>query len=185
MKAEGVDDWLKHWLKMQNRKKRPLTLRNPIEDDSTKPRKDAQLSKGNAKGKQKAIAELQASSEESDKDHTSSGDEASDEENDDSGDREKDSENGQSDEGEKNENASDNAIRIGQDESCLPPSPSTAAKSKKSRFAFLKSLSDDKHYRQLVRILHAAKVGAFIPFYILRAFIDSDLGRTFDGKTCT
>jgi hypothetical protein len=30
MKAEGVDNWLKHWLKMQNKKKRPLTLKNPL-----------------------------------------------------------------------------------------------------------------------------------------------------------
>ena len=45
-----------------------------------------------------------------------------------------------------------------EDKSSLPATPYSAAGSKKSRIAFLKSLSEDQHYRQLIRLLHAAKV---------------------------
>src|ERR1700733_16123383 len=37
MKAEGVDDWLKHWLKLQKKKKRPLILKSPTEPNSEDP----------------------------------------------------------------------------------------------------------------------------------------------------
>jgi len=29
MKLDGIDAWLKHWLKLQKKKKRPLELKDP------------------------------------------------------------------------------------------------------------------------------------------------------------
>jgi hypothetical protein len=55
---------------------------------------------------------------------------------------------------------------VAQDNPTLPPSPSSAAHSKETRLAFLRSLSDDKHYRQLLHLLYAAKVSEYGPSYL-------------------
>lgn len=59
-----------------------------------------------------------------------------------------------------------NPTGVAQDNLTLPSSPSSAAQSKKTRLAFLRSLSDDKHYHQLVRLLYAAKVSESGPYYL-------------------
>ena len=148
MKAEGVDDWLKHWIKLQKRKKRPLTLKDPSAPNSDQSKAPA---KGSGKRKGKARATSRSSTHaESDTDNA---------ENQEDFDKGEDTE---SDEA-KSIN-SDSARTVDDDEdipkagSSLPQTPASAANSKKSRFAFLKSLSDDKYYSQLIRLLYAAKV---------------------------
>jgi hypothetical protein len=153
MKAEGVDDWLKHWLKMQNKKKRPLTLKNPSEAPSDQ-------SKADGKGKGKARASS-----------LSSGDEESDEDNDDN------------QNGVDNEEITEDAGNTPQAGSSLPPTPASAAKSKETRLAFLKSLSDDESYRQLLRLLLAAKVSRFCENHLYRACIDLNVEWTSHWHT--
>ena len=47
----------------------------------------------------------------------------------------------------------------------LPVSPRSAAKSQGTQFAFLKSLSDNGQYQELLALLWKAKVHTFIPQY--------------------
>lgn len=149
MKAEGVDDWLKHWLKLQKKKKRPLILKDPSEPQSDDPPNRSKRLKRTGKvttaktrkGKERAISEDQ------------------------------DSDNDDGDDDDHLESDKPNSETSGyphaggsgsgntpQDESTLPPSPFSAAGSKDSRITFLKSLSEDRNYRQLIRLLHAAEV---------------------------
>lgn len=57
MKAQGVDDWQKHWLKLQKKGKCPLTLRDPSEGQATPMTqngghaKEAQIRKGKEKAR--------------------------------------------------------------------------------------------------------------------------------------
>jgi hypothetical protein len=133
MKAEGVDDWLKHWLKMQNKKKRPLTLKNPSGAPSDQLKAASQSSTGKGKGKARASS-LPSSDEDSEEDDV---------------DNQK---------GVDNEEVAEDDSDTPQAGSSLPPTPASAAKSKETRLAFLKSLSDDESYRRLLRLLLAAKV---------------------------
>lgn len=68
MKAEGVDEWLRHWLKLQRRNKRPLSLKGGIDiatsDQGSKSRdkgKSTRIKSGGrrkkGKGKAKATEE--------------------------------------------------------------------------------------------------------------------------------
>lgn len=99
MKAEGVDDWLKHWLKMQNKKECPLTLKSPLEALSD------QL-KADGKGKGKARASLLSFS-----------------------DKESDEDNDNNKKGMDNEEITEDDGNTPQAGSSLPPTPASAAKS--------------------------------------------------------
>jgi hypothetical protein len=146
MKAEGVDDWLKHWLKLQKKKKRPLILKSPAEPNSEDPpnRSKGVNRTGKAKGAANKKGKERAVSEDQDGD-IYDGENVTDVEPD-----KLDSETG------VHPQSGDSGSH--QDDSMLPPSPASAAGSKKSRITFLKSLSEDRNYRQLIRLLHAAKV---------------------------
>lgn len=168
MKAEGVNDWLKHWLRMQQKKKRPLILKNPSEAPSDQSKAPAKSSKG--KGKAKALS-------------PPSSDEVSDEEDVDSQ-KDFDNEEDEISNPAKSVNgastptvAKDNGDTP-QAGSSLPLTPASAAKSKETRLLFLKSLSDDKYYRQLLRLLYAAKVSKYSEQYFYTACIDLNLAWT-------
>jgi hypothetical protein len=136
MKAEGVDDWLKHWLKMQNKKKRPLTLKKPSEAPSDQLKVLSLSSRGKGKGKARAVS-LSSSDEESDEDDFDD------------------------QKGVDNKAVADDDGDTPKAGSSFPPTPASAAASKETRLAFLKSLSDDKSYRQLLRLLLAANVSRY------------------------
>jgi hypothetical protein len=150
MKAEGVDDWLKHWIKLQKRNKRPLTLKDPSaanSDQSKAPEKGSGKGKGKGKARATSPSPTRASSDTEDAENMEDFDKGEDTESDEA----------------KSING-DSAGTLDDDEdipkagSSLPLAPASAAKSKKTRFAFLKSLSDDKTYSQLLRLLYAAQV---------------------------
>lgn len=205
MKAEGVEDWLKHWLKMQQRKRRPLTLKYITEDHLPNRKPTTQRPKAGGNEKAKAKSAPQSSKDKNDSDSAASSDAESSAESSEEGGEESDGESGEerdeedatkikgkgkkaankgssngkehtndcSDEEEDDGanksnlvNTSANPTGVAQDDPTLPPSPSSAAQSKETRHAFLKSLSDDKNYRQLVRLLYAAKVSDFRPYYL-------------------
>ena len=46
MKADAVDAWLGHWLKIQKKNKRPLVLKNPSDRASDKQANPTTMSKG-------------------------------------------------------------------------------------------------------------------------------------------
>ena len=210
MKAEGVEDWLKHWLKMQQRKRRPLTLKYITEDHLPNRKPTTKRPKAGGNEKAKAKSAPQSSKDKNDSDSASSSDAESSaessEEGGEEGGEESDGESGEerdeedatkikgkgkkaankgssngkdkhtndcSDEEEDDGanksnlvNTSASPTGVAQDDPTLPPSPSSAAQSKETCHAFLKSLSDDKNYRQLVRLLYAAKVSDFRPYYL-------------------
>jgi hypothetical protein len=125
MKSDGVDAWLKHWLQLQRKDKRPLVLKDRSDRPST-PSK--QRGKGKGKGKAR-----DTESEESDDEQKV--------------DTEDDS-----------ESDMDKPATAAEKAPVLPLSPKSAALSRKTRHAFLTSLSDDTNYQQMVLLLRAAKV---------------------------
>jgi hypothetical protein len=162
MKAQGVDDWLKHWLKLQTKGKRPLTLKDPSEGQATSPTPPSDRAKGkkSRKGKEKARDTPETSADEQGDGQVSG---------DDGDDNEKDAESGQEDDksssGENDQRAEtvDSDAPGAENALGLPLAPSSAAKSKETRRAFLNTLSSDKNYRQLIRLLDAAKVNTHSP----------------------
>jgi hypothetical protein len=170
MKAKGVDDWLKHWLKLQNRRKRPLTFKNPSDSLPNPPARPRKASKG--KGKKRAEVD-DSSSEDSDK-HS---DDAAQEEMKRKTalgnhravqDKSHPSKTG----APRNAKAGGSGVIPDQpvddadtdtvsNASGVPFAPCSAAKSRETRHVFLESLSDDKQYRQLIRVLIVAQVCAF------------------------
>jgi hypothetical protein len=170
MKAKGVDNWLKHWAKLQQKGKRPLTFKDPSDPQPNNARRPSKKSKG--KGKQRAKhsdSESEESSGNSDDANTDAGKKvgkipkgkgvsgnATTEEGVNSGQTSRSGE--VSAETDRNDNAvNDNAPG-------LPPAPCSAGKSKDYRRTFLESLSDDKNYRLLIKLLAVAKVRASTPF---------------------
>ena len=161
MKAEGVDDWLKHWLRLQNKKKRPLMLKDPSEPQPDAPTQSSKRLKsqksgkehnhrngngnGKGKGKEKMLPE---SSEDEDNNNPNPQDD-----DDDMSPAQPDA-----DTGEHPHPDDSGSGTISTDESNLPATPYSAAGSKKSWIAFLKSLSADPNYHQLIKLLRAAKV---------------------------
>lgn len=157
MKAQGVDDWLKHWLKLQTKGKRPLTLKDPSEIQATSPTPPSVRAKGRKtrKGKEKARDTPETSADEQ-SDGGNSGD--------DGDDNAKDAGSGQEDDKSLSGENDQRAETVGSNAAgaenvpALPLAPSSAAISKETRRAFLNMLSSDKNYRQLIRLLDAAKV---------------------------
>lgn len=152
MKAEGVDDYLKHWFKMQKIKKRPLTLKDPSiahSDQSIARAKESGKGKGKGKGKARATSK---SSRNEDSDN-------------DDGDNQQDVEKEEDAASDEAKSINSNSTQTVSDDedipeagSSLPRTPASAAQSKKTHLAFLKSLSNNKYYTQLIKLLYAAKV---------------------------
>jgi hypothetical protein len=138
MKSDGVDAWLKHWLKLQKKKKRPLELKDPSHKSSESLPTTTAVPRRKLKGSKDQYIESDDSDDEK----------SFDEEGD----------------GELNEDPSNTTNRGGQHSdgdtqaTVLPPFPSSASLTRKGRRTFLQSLSDDKKYRKLISLLGAAKV---------------------------
>jgi hypothetical protein len=142
MKSEGVDAWLKHWLKLQKKSKRPLVLKGPADQSPELRQGSNNVSKrktGKGKGKARYIE-----SEDSD-------DEETEDKSDTGGVNEGNTELSVC-AGQSNERAPDDGILT------LPPSPLSASNNRKTRRAFLGSLSNDDNYKKLLLLLRAAKV---------------------------
>ena len=132
MKSDGVDAWLKHWLKLQKRNKRPLILKDGSDGTHPKPT-------SSSKHKGKATKAQLTDDDESDE-----------------GDIQEDLKD-RSDEGDKNDqsdntNDGDNTAKV------LPPTPLSASETRMGRREFLATLSNDKNYQKLLLLIRAANV---------------------------
>ncbi|KIM91745.1 hypothetical protein PILCRDRAFT_851 [Piloderma croceum F 1598] len=127
MKSEGVDAWLKHWLKMQKKGSRPLVLK----DGSNKP------SEANVNTHPKIVDRRKGKKRYVEPDN--------DDEVDD----------GVLDAARANK-------KKGTDGLSLLKSPHSVGPISQSRLTFLASLSDDKHYKNLLSLLFAAKDGELL-----------------------
>ena len=139
MKPDGVDAWLKHWLKLQKKNKHPLVLKQPSDRilDTSSP--SASGLKLKEKGKARYI-EL---------------DDSTNEEMDDQ------SDNGRV-EGDESENSgqpsnTDKAMTTNVVE--LLPTPYSASDNRRTWQKFLVSLSANNNYKWLMLLLHITKVG--------------------------
>ena len=139
MKSDGVDAWLKHWLKLQKKNKHPLVLKRPSDEilDTSSTSASGLKLKGK-KGKAPYI------------------------EPDDSANKEMDdqSDNGRV-EGDESENSgqpsnTDKAMTTNVAE--LLPTPYSASNNQCTWQQFLVSLSADNNYKRLMLLLHIAKV---------------------------
>jgi hypothetical protein len=136
MKSDGVDAWLKHWLKLQKQNKRPLILKDG--SDGTHP--NLTLS---SKHKNKASKAQLTDDNESDegviqedwKDQSNEGDVQKDK-------------NDQS----NNTNDGDDTAKV------LPPTPLSASETRMGCREFLATLSKDKNYQKLLLLIRAANV---------------------------
>ena len=158
MKLKGVDDWLKHWLKLQDKSKRPLTLRNPSEPQ---PNNVPHPHKG-LKGKGKQRAEVDDA--DSDGSDGTSDDAAVESENCNKGRKANQVENARNN-GQSSGSGTASAPKdanadpgITDNAPGIPTAPGSVSRSKDSRKAFFESLSDAKNYLLLIRLLLAAKV---------------------------
>lgn len=158
MKSQGVDAWLKHWIKLQTKGKRPLTLRDPSEGQTTPTTQNGGRAKEaqTRKGKEKARDTPETSADEQ-SDEEDSGNDGEDSGNDED-DHDKATGSGSSDQSDQRADRVDSDADGSENVPGLPLAPSGAAISKETRRAFLNTLSDDKYYRQLIRLLDAAKV---------------------------
>jgi len=153
MKSDAVDAWLQHWLKLQKKNKRPLVLKErPDKPAESRPAQESQR-KGN-----------RSSARPTERGKTSV------EERDDA------------DSNNANTDAPTNTASTGRTQNeeattlTLPPSPKSAAFSRKSRRTFLESLSDNEHYQKMLLLLRAAKVShLYIRLNKLTIVQDGDL----------
>src|ERR1700676_2648197 len=132
MKSDGVDAWLKHWLKLQKRNKRPLILKDGSDGTHPKPT-------SSSKHKGKATKAQLTDDDESDE-----------------GDIQEDLKD-RSDEGDKNDqsdntNDGDNTAKV------LPPTPLSASETRMGHCEFLATLSNNKNYQKLLLLIRAANV---------------------------
>ena len=142
MKADAVDAWLKHWLRLQKKGKRPLVLKKASEEGNDKsPTPQTAPSKSTKrKGKQRA--------------HQS----------DDDGEVSEDNQTGESDAGQPDKSIHPLGNRTIEDSdgedtnNILPPAPLSADLNRRTCLAFLKSLSDDQQYQKLLALLQTAQV---------------------------
>ena len=137
MKSDAIDCWLNHWLQLQKKGKRPLVLK----DGSGKLSEHLPAMTAKWKGKQ---ITWYIDSEVSDNVETSDGDVPN--------------TNGQ---GPSTPNDNDIAQRKVSRTAIYPPSPRSAALSWQTQHTFLKSLSNDKNYQQLLLLLRVAKVSDY------------------------
>jgi len=140
MKSDGVDAWLKHWLRLQKHNKRPLVLK--ARTDKTSDTHPTPTIASKSKGKKKA--------------HYI--------ENDESDDLYPVDEEDQDDDSRTDAPVTPSGTGKGKEPvtypKTLPPSPQTAALMRKTRRTFLATLSDDGNYKMLLLLLHAAKVSS-------------------------
>ena len=138
MKSDGVDAWLRHWLKLQKKGRRPLVLKDPTDKSSEPHPKSRIVTKRKAsQGKARYI------------------------ESDESDDQDK----GNKSDSEETEDAPRvegpaNALMVS-------PSPMSASATRKTRRAFLASLSSDMNYKKLQLLLYAAKVSKHVSAHTL------------------
>jgi hypothetical protein len=117
MKSDGVDAWLKHWLKMQKKGSRPLVLKASSDKPSEALANTDQTIVDRRKGKKATAGYVEP------------------------------------DEDNEANTITDDVLGLS-----LPQSPHSVAPISKSRRTFLASLSNDKHYKNLLLLLFAAKV---------------------------
>ena len=139
MKSEAVDCWIKHWLRLQNKGKRPLVLKNTSDKQQKSSNVEGRLTSKH-KGKMKATKTADSESDNTDKlaDGTVNVDD----------DHQSDQDSG----GAANKHPSPHPAHN------LPASPLSADLNRTTRWRFLKSLSDDKNYQRLLLLLQAAQV---------------------------
>ena len=138
MKSDAIGCWLNHWLQLQKKGKQLLVLK----DGSGKLSKHLPAMTTKWKGKQIA---WYVDSEVLDNVEMLDGDVPN--------------TNGQ---GPSTPNDNDTAQRKVSQTAIYPPSPRSAALSQQTRHTFLKSLSDDKNYQQLLLLLRVAKVSDYL-----------------------
>ena len=137
MKSDAIDCWLNHWLQLQTKGKWPLVLK----DKSGKLSKHLPAMTVKWKGKQIAQyvdSEVSDNVEMSDSDVPNA--------------------NGQ---GPSTPNNNDIAQGKVSQTAIYPPSPRSAALSRQTWHMFLKSLSGNKNYQQLLLLLRVAKVSDY------------------------
>ena len=139
MKSEAVDCWIKHWLQLQNKGKRPLVLKNASDKQQKSSNVEGRLTSKH-KGKMKATETADSESDNADKpaDGTVNVDD--------------DHQSNQDSGGAANK-------RPFPHPACdLPASPLSTDLNRTTRQRFLKSLSNDKNYQRLLLLLQAAQV---------------------------
>jgi hypothetical protein len=148
MKSDAVDAWLRHWLNLQMKGKRPLVLMGSSENlsrahaakSSTPP---ISTKRGKGKGKARYVEPDSSDGAE----HVDKGD----------GDLRPGSP--ASNSGANTHRASPAASLTGPDNRLgLPTTPCSGSINKESRCEFLMSLSEDVNYQKLVLLLRAAEV---------------------------
>jgi hypothetical protein len=117
MKSDGVDSWLRHWLKMQRKGSRPLVLKASSDKPSDAHGNTRKTLVDRRKGKKPNAGYVEP------------------------------------DEDDEVNNITDDVSGL-----LFSQSPRSVAPISKSRRTFLTSLSDDKHYKNLLLLLFAAKV---------------------------
>lgn len=137
MKSNGLDSWLRHWLKLQKKKKHPLVFID-LSDKPSDPNAPPQVV---SKEKKKASQTQYVDSD-------------NDEEMDNDGEASISQPVVPSappiDAGTK--------VKVGDHIKSLPKCPSSAARNRTSRQTFLTSLSDDKNYKDLLLLVKVANV---------------------------
>jgi len=172
MKAQGVDDWLKHWFKLQKKNKRPLTLK-----DQSKAESNATVKRPRGKGKQRAEPE------DSDNEWSDIEDVANDDESTGTvkpSESSKANRKGEAEPEDPADEQSGGEDAVNDDEPAttgpdangdtanLPPAPCSVGRSTDTRRAFLESLSEDRNYRLLIRLLDAANVSDILQQAFIR-----------------
>ena len=139
MKSKAVDCWIKHWLRLQNKGKQPLVLKNASDKQQKSSNVEGRLT-SKRKGKMKATETTDTESDNADKpaDGTVNVDD--------------DHQSDQDSSGTANKRPSLYPARN------LPASPLSTDLNRTTRRRFLKSLSDDKNYQRLLLLLQAAQV---------------------------
>ena len=140
MKSDGVDAWLKHWLKLQKKNKRPLVLKRPSDEilDTSSTSASGFKSKGK-KGKAQYVEPDDPANEEMDHPSDNSGVEG--------------------DESENSGRPSNTDKAMTTNVAELPPTPYSVSDNRRTQRQFLVSLSADNNYKRLILLLHIAKVG--------------------------
>jgi len=182
MKSDGIDAWLRHWLKIQKRNKRPLVFKEGSDATQSNP---TTASKGKAKASKAPSVDDDDSDDEANEGHTSptaaskgkakasktpsidkgNSDDKADEVHTNpttaSKGKAKASKTPSINDGNSDDKAVDEDSNNGPsttEANRLPLTPLSASKTRKTRRAFLATLSDDSNYQKLLLLLHAAKV---------------------------
>ena len=142
MKSNGVDAWLKHWIKLQKKNKWPLVLKRPMDKTLGMLPSTAITSKSKKKGGKARYIEP---------DNT--GSEGLDECSDDGG----NTKDGSVifNDGVENDQLEDHNGAI------IPKSPYSTSDNRKTQHKFLTTLSMDNNYKKSMLLLHVAKVSEY------------------------